>query len=966
MIPIRLEFSNFLSYKGHHELDLSNIHMASIIGPNGAGKSALLDAISWALFGKSREGNIGGRTTNKERDYVINDSADSCEVTLEFEVEGNRFLINRAIDRGKGGFRTQFKKLTADGEIDIRDKRGVDDSIVKELGISQMVFMSSSFITQGDSSRFMESKLTERLEILSEILELDAYDRCLDVTKSKLRNLTREMDVDKSRIEELSAQANRLSELETQEKDLSETVREKKTELETLQKEGEKKNQELTEINTKIAALGESLVEIEKLNKNLEQQGKRLAEIDVESEKQSSILSQKDEIEEGFKKYTQARKIFDEQNEKRERFQTLNDIKNKLERTIELSKKIITTQLEGHRAEETRITESLANENKIKKALDESKEKLEKIQILEEKTDELERELTQTAKDADITTKKRSELDLEIKDLLEHVGISTADLATCELEKLNMIESSILGLKTNLNNTQELLIEETNKKTRIESEIAHINSELDLLEQGEGGTCPLCGQDLSKDDAGELASAKKQKKETLVGELAKNEQKLKKTLDAIEEIKKDIGQKEAQIKQIPTVQKIIEKLEELESISAELAKLTEKKSSQEKEVEETREQNRELLESKSNIQKEHEETKYKINQMETDKARLEGLRDTIKKLENSISSEGYAKDEIEKLKRTLTEIEDVGYDSAIFLNATDQEKNLRIFTDKHKQLDTAEKLLTQYKSESENIKLRVEQDKKNKDLLAQQTKELPELKNKHETLSGETEQTKQQVKNLQEEYDTQISGHQRLLFELEKTREAKQTLESISSKLKESETQTEILNRLKTMFGRDGIPNRILEGVVPQLEEVANNILERISRGRHGSESMRLLFELKRETATGKRNAALDIILSDGENRRPYELFSGGERFRADFAIRLALSHILSQRSGRRLRTLVVDEGFGTQDAEGVGALVEAIHDVSSDFERVLVVSHVEEIKNSFEGQISVWRDGEGSHFTVR
>ncbi|HPF49912.1 MAG TPA: SMC family ATPase, partial [Caldisericia bacterium] len=271
-----------------------------------------------------------------------------------------------------------------------------------------------------------------------------------------------------------------------------------------------------------------------------------------------------------------------------------------------------------------------------------------------------------------------------------------------------------------------------------------------------------------------------------------------------------------------------------------------------------------------------------------------------------------------------------------------------------------------YKSESENIKLRVEQDKKNKDLLAQQTKELPELKNKHETLSGETEQTKQQVKNLQEEYDTQISGHQRLLFELEKTREAKQTLESISSKLKESETQTEILNRLKTMFGRDGIPNRILEGVVPQLEEVANNILERISRGRHGSESMRLLFELKRETATGKRNAALDIILSDGENRRPYELFSGGERFRADFAIRLALSHILSQRSGRRLRTLVVDEGFGTQDAEGVGALVEAIHDVSSDFERVLVVSHVEEIKNSFEGQISVWRDGEGSHFTVR
>ncbi len=46
-------------------------------------------------------------------------------------------------------------------------------------------------------------------------------------------------------------------------------------------------------------------------------------------------------------------------------------------------------------------------------------------------------------------------------------------------------------------------------------------------------------------------------------------------------------------------------------------------------------------------------------------------------------------------------------------------------------------------------------------------------------------------------------------------------------------------------------------------------------------------------------------------------MFSGGEAFRVNFAIRLALSEVLAQRAGARLQTLVIDEGFGSQDALG-------------------------------------------------
>jgi ABC-type hemin transport system ATPase subunit len=65
------------------------------------------------------------------------------------------------------------------------------------------------------------------------------------------------------------------------------------------------------------------------------------------------------------------------------------------------------------------------------------------------------------------------------------------------------------------------------------------------------------------------------------------------------------------------------------------------------------------------------------------------------------------------------------------------------------------------------------------------------------------------------------------------------------------------------------------------------------------------------------------IQISDSSGTRDYEMFSGGEAFRVNFAIRLALSEGLAQRAGARLQTLVIDEGFGSQDIQGRQRLVE-------------------------------------------
>ena len=83
-----------------------------------------------------------------------------------------------------------------------------------------------------------------------------------------------------------------------------------------------------------------------------------------------------------------------------------------------------------------------------------------------------------------------------------------------------------------------------------------------------------------------------------------------------------------------------------------------------------------------------------------------------------------------------------------------------------------------------------------------------------------------------------------------------------------------------------------------------------------------------------------------------------------NFAIRLALSEVLAQRAGARLRTLVIDEGFGSQDAEGRQRLVEAINLVRPDFAKILVITHIEELKDAFPNRLEVEKTEHGS--TVR
>lgn len=184
---------------------------------------------------------------------------------------------------------------------------------------------------------------------------------------------------------------------------------------------------------------------------------------------------------------------------------------------------------------------------------------------------------------------------------------------------------------------------------------------------------------------------------------------------------------------------------------------------------------------------------------------------------------------------------------------------------------------------------------------------------------------------------------------------------SLAENLATLEHECGLLMELRAAFGKNGVPAMIIESAIPELEDLANDLLRRMTDGR-----MALRLMTQREKVSGGAIETLDIEIADELGTRNYEMYSGGEAFRIDFALRVALSKLLARRAGAHLRVLFIDEGFGTQDEIGRSKLIDAINAVQKDFEMILVITHIDDLRDSFPVHIVIDKTSNGSRITVR
>lgn len=137
----------------------------------------------------------------------------------------------------------------------------------------------------------------------------------------------------------------------------------------------------------------------------------------------------------------------------------------------------------------------------------------------------------------------------------------------------------------------------------------------------------------------------------------------------------------------------------------------------------------------------------------------------------------------------------------------------------------------------------------------------------------------------------------------------------------------------------------------------ASRRLEMMSRGRY-----RLLR--KEERAKGNKASGLDLLVDDAYTgkTRPVATLSGGESFMAALALALGLSDIVQAYAGGvHLDTLFIDEGFGSLDPESLELAIRTLVDLQTGGRMIGIISHVAELKEQIPLRIDVRQERSGS-----
>ncbi|MGE5585783.1 MAG: AAA family ATPase [Bacillota bacterium] len=201
----------------------------------------------------------------------------------------------------------------------------------------------------------------------------------------------------------------------------------------------------------------------------------------------------------------------------------------------------------------------------------------------------------------------------------------------------------------------------------------------------------------------------------------------------------------------------------------------------------------------------------------------------------------------------------------------------------------------------------------------------------------------------------------RLEQQIAEAQRAQRELETTETNIKEAREELSVYELLDQACGKKaGVPALIVENAVPEIERLANDMLGKMADGR-----LAVRLDTQTETKSGTMAEVLRITVLDGGAERPYQTYSGAERFMVDLALRVALSKFLAHRAGAEIRLFVLDEGLGACDQSNRQAVMNAIQTVAQEFGKVLVITHIAELQDVLPQRIEVTKGPEGSKVRV-
>ena len=858
MIPLLLTVENFMCYgEDVPSLNLEPVHIACISGDNGYGKTALLDAITWAIWGKARA---------KTQDELVNVARNTMFVELDFFAGESRYRVTRTYTKGRGASsgKSELNLSIIIGNtvtsLMANTIKETEEKIVNLLNMDYETFINTSYLKQGDSNRFTSSRPTDRKKILADLLDLSYYERLESASKQHSRQLQNDVEVQQSVIEHKSSTVQEkeliLERLETYKKESQNLLSEEQSLSKELEDLNQKRQTLLVEISNKKTMVDQIDTSEKEIGMMLVQEmrwKKELGELKI-------LLSRSEEIQSTYKEYQDLRSEYGRSSTLISDFHKINAEKIVIEKTIAIE----TLKLESQISNKS---------NRIKTDL-------------------------QPLVDG-------------IPKLLREINLANTALQNLEIE---FSETEHLLNKANAMSEKVTILQISNKT--LLTQMSDSRNRFDMINHAEA-TCPLCLQSLSTGNKQHIRDGLQSEGKASKVEYESNLEKIQALTDRKNEI---ITQNELQ----QTI----------------------------------------LVRKKTETGKIQYDLMNQLGKSEDSSIELSSLKLNLVQMEEELNSERFCSEELNRLK---------------------------ILDSKLKKLEDTEKNHSHLESKLESLSPYLElhaQLQGSRDRLLSVTQSVEDTKSIREARQLQTETWKLELvrieKILTEEWDfdqkinliqskikkvkgqslNAVTMREQARYQIEQIVKAEEDIKSMELEIFKTNENVQLYEELASAFGRNGIQALMIERAVPMLENTAKELLARLSDNK-----MTIKLELKEgriDRATGLPSEELNITISDEQGTRSYETFSGGETFRIDFAIRIAMSKLLASRTGSPLPILFIDEGFGSQDTIGQGRLIEVIQSISEDFEKIIVITHVDSMKENFDQQIEISKTEYGSVFTLQ
>lgn len=913
MRPIKLKMSAFGPYAGLTEIDFSKLGESGIYlitGDTGAGKTTIFDAIVYALY---NEASGNSRSSTMFRSKYADDDVQTY-VELVFNYRGKEYKILRSPEymrkktRGEGYTKQSSAcELTyPDGRV-ITKKNEADEAIKEIIGIDKAQFMQIAMIAQGDFLKLLLSSTEERIAIFRRIFKTEKFLSLQNKLKDEYA--LAKVGVDKVR----SSIVQYTDGIKCDEESVYYSDVEKA------------KNNELP--------ISEVLFILEKLIVQDENSEKELLSEIAELEKQLDLVNSK------LTKYEEYTKLTKEENEIKAKLEASKENLLKSEENFKIHKENLSqtdnlnTELAKIKAELPRYEELEAQQTNLKNTINE--------------IEKAEKSLAQTKELAEENNKKLEQLKTE-KITLENAGEQRERLISrktseqkqkenAEALKKALSEYDVLCSKLEESQQTYIKLSAVSKKATEEYNTkykAYLDEQAGILAETlkDNEPCPVCG---SITHPNPMTKSEKAPTEAQLKKLKQSSEKALQEATQASNICSSINGQAETFKL--NIEKSISELAPdtdfenssrviTELINATIIKITEL----EKEIK--------IEDKKINRKKELDEIIPKTEKQ------CEQLKVELTHFESLIASNKVKSEEIQK---QITVIKS----NLSFENKTMAYEKLKELEVKITILNEAfEKAQANYNTcKEQGIELNARANQISQQLKSAEKIDFEEVNKKREELLN----SKKEKSNVRTQIIARLTANKTSLENIAKKSDELSTLESkyVLTKALSDTANGAVSGKEKIML-ETYIQMTYFDRIIAR----ANTRFMVMSGGQ---------YEMKRrQDAVNKRSQTgleIDIIDHYNGSLRSVNTLSGGESFKASLSLALGLSdEIQASAGGIRLDTMFVDEGFGSLDDESLNQAMNALKGLTEGNRLVGIISHVNELKERIDKQISVTKDREG------